>query len=452
MCSFTVTDLDIDLNKTNFFSQKRGPDLTSIEKVNGISFLHNLLHITGEVTPQPFMEDDIVCVMNGEIYNYKDFGDYESDGKCLIPLYKEYGLEFAKKLDGEFAICLIDFNKSHLILINDTFATKPLWFADNGTNFGIASYESSLKEAGFDGVQKIVGNYAWCFDLNTREEIDIIQLVEFDIKQYKTTYDDWITAFEKSISKRVANTPHKVFLGLSAGYDSGGITCELLKQNINFKAYTVASTEDEYIIRTRHSELESAEVINLTKKEYSDTQLNINDNCEDFIYHSKYVVYDIKGDKAAVGLGSICTRANDDGYRIYLSGQGADEILSDYGYNGEKIYPHSEFGGKYPESLDGFFPWYSFYNGTQIQYLNKEEYVAGAYGIETRYPFLDVELVQEFLWLSSELKNKVYKAPLSEYLSRNKYPFQRGIKTGFRANLNLIYRDGERKFAFHDDA
>ena len=87
--------------------------------------------------------------------------------------------------------------------------------------------------------------------------------------------------------------------------------------------------------------------------------------------------------------------------------------------------------------MNGFFPWHSFYDGTQIQYLNKEEYVAGSYGIETRYPFLDVKLVQEFLWLSAELKNKKYKAPLDEYLSANQFPFQKGMKTGFGANRNL---------------
>ena len=232
MCSFTVTNVDIDLNKTNSFSQKRGPDSTSIEKVNGISFLHNLLHITGKIKPQPFIEDDIVCVLNGEIYNYKDFGNYDSDGQCLIPLYKEYGFKFAKMLDGEFAICIVDFSKSKLILINDTFATKPLWFAHRGDKFGVASYESSLRMSGFDNAKKLVGNYSWEFNLKTFEDEDGIELVDFDLNQHKNTYDDWIKAFEESISKRVANTSHKIFLGLSAGYDSGAITCELLKQNI----------------------------------------------------------------------------------------------------------------------------------------------------------------------------------------------------------------------------
>ena len=434
MCGFAVTNKNINLEDSNFFCQKRGPDLTNTETINGVSFLHNLLHITGEVKPQPFVEGDVVCVLNGEIYNYKEFGDYESDGQCLIPLYREYGFEFGKMLDGEFSICIVDFSESKLILVNDTFATKPLWFAQDGDKFGVASYESSLRENGFKDIQKVAGNYSWKFDLKTLKEDDVIQLIDFDINQYKNTYDDWIKAFEKSISKRVANTPHKIFLGLSAGYDSGAIACELQNQSVDFKAFTVASAEDKNIINSRHSKLKNGEIINLSENEYNKISTYINKNCENFVYSG----YNIKGDKASMGLGSICSRANKENYRIYLSGQGSDEIISDYGFGGNKIYSHSQFGGKFPDSLDDFFPWHSFYDGTQIKYLNKEEYVAGTYGIETRYPFLDTNLVQEFLWLSSDLKNKEYKAPLSEYLSRNNYPFQRGVKTGFQANRNLV--------------
>jgi hypothetical protein len=35
-------------------------------------------------------------------------------------------------------------------------------------------------------------------------------------------------------------------------------------------------------------------------------------------------------------------------------------------------------------------------------YLAKEESTAGAHGVETRYPFLDRGVVQEFLWLSAD--------------------------------------------------
>ena len=76
-------------------------------------------------------------------------------------------------------------------------------------------------------------------------------------------------------------------------------------------------------------------------------------------------------------------------------------------------------------------PWRNFYGNYQRAYLTKEEHVAGAFGIETRYPFLDRDVVQEFLWLSPEAKNRRYKAPLHAYLERYGYPFEAGKKTGF---------------------
>jgi asparagine synthetase B (glutamine-hydrolysing) len=57
--------------------------------------------------------------------------------------------------------------------------------------------------------------------------------------------------------------------------------------------------------------------------------------------------------------------------------------------------------------------------------------VAGHFGIETRYPFLDRELVQEFLWLSADLKNSQYKSALAEYLQVNNWPYQPNEKLGF---------------------
>ena len=438
MCSFTVTNKDVNLNEGNDFSSKRGPDYTRIEKINKIQFLHNLLHITGDHITQPFINDDIVCVFNGEIYNYKNFGNYKSDGECIIDLYKKYGLEFAKKLDGEFAICIVDFKKSYLILINDTFATKPLWLGTDGIYWGVASYESSLRSCGFSQTYKMIGNHIWCLDLNSLNEISKSQLVKFNLKQHKTNYKDWITAFENSVFKRTKNTSCKIFLGLSAGYDSGAISLALNNQKIKYKAYTILSNEDINIINQRHSLINSSDVIKLTQKEYNAMHNVILNRCEDFKYQDRYKNYNIKNDKASVGLGFICSKASKEGYRIYLSGQGADEIISDYGFNGNRLYDHSSFGGYFPDNLEGFFPWHSFYDGTQVQYLNKEEYVAGAFGIETRYPFLDTQLVQEFLWLTPELKNKRYKAPLDEYLFSNNFPFQRGIKTGFQANKNLI--------------
>jgi hypothetical protein len=60
----------------------------------------------------------------------------------------------------------------------------------------------------------------------------------------------------------------------------------------------------------------------------------------------------------------------------------------------------------------------------------KEECIAGSLGIETRYPFLDRKVVQEYLNLSPDLKNQAYKSPLKNYLFKNSYPFSEE-KIGF---------------------
>ena len=122
---------------------------------------------------------------------------------------------------------------------------------------------------------------------------------------------------------------------------------------------------------------------------------------------------------------------------VGLSGQGSDEILSDYGMNGTKLSQNSTLCGYFPDSLEAVYPWPNFFGGANRCYLLKEEYVTGSHGIEGRYPFLDKLLVQEFLWLSSTLKNSAYKAPLSSYLKRSGFPTDFGQKRGFNATHKL---------------
>jgi hypothetical protein len=60
-------------------------------------------------------------------------------------------------------------------------------------------------------------------------------------------------------------------------------------------------------------------------------------------------------------------------------------------------------------------------------YIKGDEYVGGCYSFETRFPFCDKYLVQEFLWLTPDLKNRFQKydqkPALVQYLIKEKYPF-----------------------------
>ena len=110
--------------------------------------------MTGEVTPQPFVDDGIVCLYNGEIYNYKEFGDYKSDGYCIIDLYKEYGVDFVKKLDGEYAILLLDFNSDLILMATDPFKTKPLFYSNCDGDFGCSTYRTPLEKINHNEIKK----------------------------------------------------------------------------------------------------------------------------------------------------------------------------------------------------------------------------------------------------------------------------------------------------------
>ena len=113
MCSILCTNKDIpDYDDVNKYLKFRGPDDTTIieDESNNFTFLHNLLSMTGEITEQPFQDDGIICLYNGEIYNYKDFGDYKSDGYCITDLYKKHGIDFVKKLENLLKILLVIYN------------------------------------------------------------------------------------------------------------------------------------------------------------------------------------------------------------------------------------------------------------------------------------------------------------------------------------------------------
>ena len=454
MCSIlfsTKYSRDVDINKLNYYNQFRGPDDTcvSVDETNGFMFIHNLLSMTGEFTRQTFVDNNIICLYNGEVYNYKDFGNYNSDGECLIDLYKEYGKDFVKKLDGEFAILLLDFEKDIAIMATDPFKIKPLFYSTDSNEFGCSTYSTPLNILGYNNVLKAKPNTAMVFKLSDATLLDEFTIYKFNLNQHKTSFDDWNQAFKESIIKRTSNSSQKIFIGLSSGYDSGAICCELLKYNIPFKAYSVLGAcdpriihENNAIINSRHlmiSKSKTAEVETLWKKTelYNAHRDLVQRGTEEFIYTIESSSSNYKerrkliDDRASSWLSLVCTHAINDGRKLYLSGLGADEIFSDYGFGGIKKTQHSNFGGLFPKDLSTIFPWNSFYFSSMESYLAKEEYVSGMHGVETRYPFLDKKVVQEFLWLDHNLKNSQYKSVLDNYFIENNYPFNRGEKKGF---------------------
>ena len=439
MCSILFTNKKF-ITSEHKLLKLRGPDDVNRVTLAGYTFVHYLLSLTGDYTVQPVQEDGIIVLLNGEIYNYKELNsEAKSDSYSIITAYKNYGSEFVKKLDGEYAIVLVDTNKQLIIFSSDIFKTKPLFYSIEDSEIGISTFRTPLKDIGFSNIKPLLPNTCYTINLNS-STFNSFAIKEFNLKQYKDTYKDWFTAFDKAIEKRaIQSGDSKMFIGMSSGYDSGAIACALNKLDVDNKCYSIYASENKEVIDQRKQLLKNAETINLTEQQYKQWYSFVQDNCEDFI-SDQYSGYNIKNDKASVGLAYICDKAIKEDRKIYLSGQGADEIFSDYGMYGRMIMGpnQSTFGGVYPEDLKSVYPWKNFFDGTMEMYIAKEEYVAGSFGIETRYPYLDQEVVQEFLNLKPELKNKSYKAVVYEYLKENNFPLDKDKKIGFQANRNLV--------------
>jgi asparagine synthetase B (glutamine-hydrolysing) len=464
MCSFLISSIDfskLDIASINRLLKLRGPDLSNIEFIQNIYFLHNLLNITGDIITQPFInnEKSVVIIYNGEIYNYKSFETefnitFKSDGECLLPLYLKYGEQIFHIIDGEYALIIFDFTKNLFYMSTDTFATKPLFYSIENGKFGISSYSSPLKLMGFNHTEKMSANLVLTFSIKTLEPINVKQVYNFNLNQYKENYDDWCIAFEKAVLKRYSEK-YPVFICLSSGYDSGAIACALNRHNKKFYSYTITDCEKIDTLEKRVYLIKDNCVSKLltfdrpTYKKHYDRLLSNAENYKiQFSTNDNSILhYSVYEDPASTGLNYICELAKSEhGCRVYLSGSGCDEIMSDYSINGKILSKCSYFNGIFPEDLKNIFPeysfdtdakWKSFYKQTQEVYLMKEELVAGANGIEGRYPFLDRDCVQEFLSLKYELKNQFYKSAVHYFMTKYDFPFDINLKLGFNARKNI---------------
>jgi asparagine synthase (glutamine-hydrolysing) len=132
---FGVTfKVDEDKFKKALNLMNRGEDEVKILNFeNGIFGFKRLAIENISISSQPFYKDKVAVVFNGEIYNYKKLIkkyslDALSEVEVIYYLWKKFGVDFVKKLEGMFAIAIYD---KKLYLFRDEFGKKPLYFSDN---------------------------------------------------------------------------------------------------------------------------------------------------------------------------------------------------------------------------------------------------------------------------------------------------------------------------------
>lgn len=155
----------------------RGPNDSGLENFNfsrndslpkniAIGFDRLSIRDLSSAGHQPMLNEsgDILIAFNGEIYNSEDYRSEltekgcvfkgHSDTEIILYLYQIYGIdEMLTRLDGMFAICIVDFIHSCMYLIRDRLGEKPLYLYRADDLFLFASeYKSFYAHPNFKAI------------------------------------------------------------------------------------------------------------------------------------------------------------------------------------------------------------------------------------------------------------------------------------------------------------
>ncbi len=141
----------------------RGPDDVGIHAEPGVALGNRRLSIIDIAGGhQPFVSADgqVVVVQNGEIFNHVELAAElaasghpcasHSDTEVLLRLYERDGIDMLSRLNGMFAIAILDRRQGALYLARDRIGVKPLYLHDDGNRLLFASEIKSLLRAGIE--------------------------------------------------------------------------------------------------------------------------------------------------------------------------------------------------------------------------------------------------------------------------------------------------------------
>ncbi|MHC4811434.1 MAG: asparagine synthetase B family protein [Planctomycetota bacterium] len=139
----------------------RGPDARGVHRADGVSLGHARLSIL-DLSPtgaQPMLDESgrLAMVYNGEIYNFQEIRESlsqaghqfagTSDTEVLLRGYAEWGEDVFSRLNGMWAVAILDLARNVLLLCRDRLGVKPLFYSVAERGLAFASELPSLLEA-----------------------------------------------------------------------------------------------------------------------------------------------------------------------------------------------------------------------------------------------------------------------------------------------------------------
>ncbi len=311
---------------------------------------------------QPMSFGNLHITFNGEIYNFRELRavlekegavfQSNSDTEVILLGYQHWGIDVIQKLDGMFSFCIFDSAKKELIFARDRLGLKPLYYFKNEEGLFWASEIKSLLNSGkiqpeinWDGVQS---NFMYqttvspqtCFknifslepahyavyDIEN-QSFNFYKYYEFPNKTDSEIQKDEAVKkvdelLRKNIEKQLyADVP--VISMMSGGIDSTLISVLAKENNQNLEAFTLSyQNADEEVENA--SEVASINDIKhfIEKIDSFKILQNLKENIA--FFEEPYPALEVLVNASEFGKNA--------GYKVILSGNGADELFGGYGH------------------------------------------------------------------------------------------------------------------------
>ena len=382
MCGFigSISKNDFQLEKlieVNKQIQCRGPDQTKLvsEKSDdlfstnislNLKLAFNRLSIIdlSEQASQPMISKttNTGILFNGEIFNHRelkkdlehkfDFKTSHSDTEVLLFGLTEYGTKFSERINGQFSIVFLDFNKEKIFLIRDRLGQKPLFYTQNSKELSFSSnlvslaklsdnleikerYLNQYLELGtipspntlFKNIFKVKPAEIMEFSIN--DNIHLSNKSSYwDIDEFidnkKFIHEEFISIFDDAVKIREeSDVPISYFL--SGGLDSTSIiksaTSNRSSENIN--TFSIVSDDNYY---------DESEYSNLVAEKYSSnhSKFSINSDIDIDLISSVIRAYDELYYDPSVVPSYILSKEMSKNFKVAISGDGGDELFGGY--------------------------------------------------------------------------------------------------------------------------
>lgn len=345
----------------------RGPDGTGLFASERCALAHARLSIIDlECGDQPIPNEDhsVWTVFNGEIFNFIELRAElqraghrfrtQSDTEVIVHAYEQYGDRFVERLSGQFAIALWDVRRERLLLARDRVGIRPLFYTHSGGRLLFASEVKAIlavaPEARALDEQGLAQVFTFWATVGERTVFNGVRslppgtvLVAERGTERLQPYWDWtfprgagrsdLTLEEgaealRGILREViaqqmrADVPVGAYL--SGGLDSSGIAA-LARERVGTLQTFSLTFEDAEFDESVHQR-RMAEHLGVAHCAVHCTARDIGDVFPELIWHTESPVLRT----APAPLLLLARQVHELGFKVVLSGEGADEAFGGY--------------------------------------------------------------------------------------------------------------------------